>query len=128
MLARTSLALLITLAACSDSSSNTPDAAPPVDAVPATVTTVTCPATPAASISTSDTNDLSFMPSTASITVGQVIKFTMSLTHSVEADTTMSDPGLAVAKGATKCLMFTKAGTFGFHCNPHGFRGTVTVQ
>jgi plastocyanin len=128
MLVRTSLALLITLAACSDSSSSTVDAAPPIDASPPTAMMVTCPATPAASISTSDTNDLSFMPSSVSITVGQIVKFTMSLTHSVEADTTMSDPGLAVAKGATKCLMFTKAGTFGFHCNPHGFRGSVIVQ
>ena len=43
-------------------------------------------------------------------------------------NTTMSDPGLNVGFGATKCLRFTAPGTFGFHCTPHGFAGTVTVN
>jgi plastocyanin len=128
MLPRASLALLITLAACSSSSSsNTPDAAKPIDAPPPTVMEVTCPATPAASITAVD-DTFAFMPSAVSINVGQVVKFTMPGTHNVVPNPTMSDPGLNVKLGATTCLMFTHAGMFGFHCEPHGFPGTVTVQ
>jgi plastocyanin len=46
----------------------------------------------------------------------------------VTPDDTMSDPGLRVNYGETKCLMFTLKGTFGFHCVPHLFTGTVVVQ
>jgi plastocyanin len=52
----------------------------------------------------------------------------MSTTHNVVPTTTMSDPGLNVPFGGTKCLMFTKPGTFKFKCAPHGFSGTVTVN
>jgi plastocyanin len=41
---------------------------------------------------------------------------------------TTSDSGLHVNFNETKCLKFTKQGTFGFHCGPHGFLGTITVQ
>lgn len=131
MLVRASLALLFTLAACSDdSSSSTPDAATQGDAGGgATVTTVTCPATPAATISAKDGDNTAYMPSTASISVGQVVKFTMPSSHNVEPNTLMNtDPGLKVNLGETKCLMFTKAGTYAFYCVPHGFKGSVTVQ
>ena len=122
MLVRTSVALLITLAACSDSSSNTPDAAA------ATVTTVTCPATPAATITAMDGTN-AFMPTGVSISVGQVVKFTMPGTHNVVPNPLKpTDAGLQVNFNETKCLMFTKAGSFGFYCMPHGFPGTVTVQ
>jgi plastocyanin len=40
----------------------------------------------------------------------------------------MSDTGLNVGFGETKCLKFTKQGAFGFHCQPHSFTGTVTVN
>jgi len=88
---------------------------------------VTCPATPAASISAND-NMLVYTPSTASINVGQIVKFTMPSMHNVVPNATMSDPGLVVNFNTTTCLMFTHAGTFGFHCGPHGFMGTITVQ
>ena len=129
MLVRTSLALLITtLAACGDSSPNTPDAAAPVDAAPPTVTTVTCPGGTVPTITATDGIDTTYSPSTLLISVGQIVKFTMPSTHNVVPNPTMSDPGLVVGLNATKCLMFSKAGTFGFHCGPHSFVGTVTVQ
>ena len=128
MLVRASLALLFTLAACSDSSS-TPDAASQSDAAAATVTTVTCPATPAATVTATDGIDTTFSPKMTSITVGQVVKFTMPSTHNVVPNPpSMTDPGLMVNFNETKCLMFTKAGTFSFKCGPHSFAGTVTVQ
>jgi hypothetical protein len=30
--------------------------------------------------------------------------------------------------GATACLEFDKAGSFGFLCTSHSFTGTITVQ
>jgi len=125
MLVRTSLALLITLAACGDSSPNTPDAARPVDAAPPTVT---CPGGTVPTITATDGIDTTYSPSALSISVGQIVKFTMPSTHNVVPNPTMSDPGLVVGLSATKCLMFSKAGIFGFHCGPHSFVGTVTVQ
>jgi plastocyanin len=123
---RTSFALLITLTACGGSSSDTPDAARQIDAAAASVMAVTCPATPAASITAKDA-DMTFMPTAVTINIGQVVQFIMPATHNVAPNTTMSDPGLVVDFRQTKCLTFTRAGTFGFHCVPHGFSGTVTV-
>lgn len=123
---RKSFALLITLTACGGSS-DTPDAARQIDAATASVMAVTCPAAPAASITAIDSDITTFMPKAATISIGQVVKFTMPGTHNVVPNTTMSDPGLVVDFRETKCLMFTRAGTFGFHCVPHGFSGTVTV-
>ena len=129
MLARTSLALLITLAACSDSNSNTPDAAPASDAAGATVTTVTCPGGTVPTITATDGVDTTYSPKTLSIGVGQIVKFTMPSTHNVvPALTGTTDPGLMVNFNETKCLMFAKAGAFNFRCGPHSFVGTVTVQ
>ncbi len=49
--------------------------------------------------------------------------------HNVVPNTTgMTDAGLMVNLNETKCLMFTKAGTFNFKCGIHGFEGAVTVQ
>jgi plastocyanin len=123
---RSLLALLITLAAygCS-SSSSTPDAPPAV----ATVMAVTCPANPDASIMSSDLNSTSYIPGSVSIGVGQIVKFTMSPAHNVAPSLTgTTDTGLNVGFGATACLKFTKAGTFGFYCTVHLFTGTAVVQ
>jgi plastocyanin len=128
MLTRLSLALMLTLAACSDSGSNTPDAPKQIDAAAATVMAVTCPASPAAMVTASDGDNTKFMPSSVTISVNGIVEFIMPHTHNVAPNTTMSDPGLVVDYNTTKCLMFTNTGTFGFHCVPHGFSGTITVQ
>jgi plastocyanin len=127
MLPRASLALLIMLAACSSSNSKAPDAAPPIDAAPPTVMAVTCPGGTVPTVTTDD-NTFAFTPSSTTISLGQIVKFTTSLTHNVVPNPTASDPGLVVDFNKTKCLQFTHAGTFGFHCAPHGFAGTITVQ
>ena len=128
MLLRASLATLIMLAGCSDSGSSSPDAAPQADAPLPTVMAVTCPATVPATIMTVDITN-AFTPSSVTISVGQIVKFTMSSAHNVVPNPlAMTDAGLKVNFNETKCLMFTRAGTFGFQCMPHGFGGTVIVQ
>lgn len=126
MLGRISLALaFVVVAACGGGGST-----PSIDA-PASggnkVTTVDCATN--APTATVATQNFMFTPAATTIAVGQVVKFQLESVHDVVPDTsTTTDPGLAVGFGATACLKFTAAGTFGFKCQPHGFKGTITVQ
>jgi len=104
------------------------DTAPPIDAPPPTVFKVDCPATPDATIGTTAGLPFAYMPPTAMIPVNGVVQFVMPAIHDVEPNATMSDSGLHAPFNATTCLMFTKQGMFGFHCGPHLFQGTITVQ
>jgi len=122
----------VVLAACGGSDNKSVDATPVMIDSPAaqTVQTVTCPATPAATVTTSG---FMFAPMTTTVSQGQVVQFTMPSSHNVVAghvpsDSTIADPGLAVNFSETKCLMFTQAGMYGFHCGPHSFNGTIVVQ
>ena len=128
MLVRTSLALsLLALAACDDGGGGTPDA-PPTDAPASAVMEVTCPATPAATFVTQAS---SFSPASATINVGQVVKFESTAGHPIgpfNGNPAETDPGIAVAETRTKCLMFTRAGTFKFICTAHTYLGTLTVN
>lgn len=91
-----------------------------------TVVAVTCAGTlPTVTTSNGTT---AYMPSTTTISQGDVVKFVMSSKHDVTPDATGSDPGLVVAKGQTKCLKFTATGTFGFHCSAHATMGSIVVQ
>jgi plastocyanin len=91
------------------------------------VVTVDCATvTPAATIMTDDA-DFKFTPASATISVGSAVKFVMSGSHDVVPNTGQ-DAGLNVGLGQTACLKFTAAGTYSFHCGPHGFQGSVTVQ
>jgi plastocyanin len=109
---------LLLIAACSSSN----DAATPDAASTATVRAVDCATvTPAASITTTSN---AYTPNQSTIAVGGVIKWTLPAPHDVASTTA----GLVVDFGATKCLQFTAAGTFAYHCSAHGFTGSVTVQ
>src|SRR5689334_1783816 len=119
--------ICLAMAACGGSDGGNPADAKQADAAPATVLGVTCPATPAATVTT-DNATFSYAPASVTITQGQVVKFTMSSFHNVAPAAAMSDAGLSVGFGMEKCLMFTKAGTFKFKCDPHAFVGTVVVQ
>ena len=129
MFSRLSLALLIPLAACggSDDNSKNPDAAVQVDARAATVMEVTCPATVPITV-TVVASQYAYTPGNSPIPVGGIVMFTMGPDHNVVPNVSGSDPGLVVNFNQTKCLKFTAAGTFGFHCQPHGFQGSITVQ
>lgn len=125
--------VFLAVAACGgddDSNVSAPDAAPAIDAPAATVQSVTCPAAPDATVMTSGS---SYSPMMTTISQGQVVKFVMPADHNVvrghtPADSAISDPGVSVGFSETKCLMFTQPGTYGFHCGPHMFNGTVIVQ
>jgi plastocyanin len=98
-----------------------------IDAPQATVVAVTCPTTPDATVTTSG---FAYMAAQTTISVNQIIKFTMppGTNHDVSPDATGSDPGLHVDFNAIACLQFTHTGTFGFHCSIHGFTGSITVN
>jgi plastocyanin len=130
MLIRSSLALLIALAACKSSSSSTPDGGKQTDAPGPSVVAVACPDTVPLTVDVPD-GDLKFVfvPASNPITVGDTVKFTTHADHNVVPDPTAAktDPGLTVNQNATKCLEFTQTGTFGFMCGIHSFKGAITV-
>jgi plastocyanin len=92
------------------------------------VMSVTCPTTADAMVTVSAGGG-SYSPMTQNVPVNAVVKFVMTPTHDAKPNTQgMTDPGLTVGFGETKCLKFTQAGTYGFFCSAHGFNGTITVQ
>jgi plastocyanin len=105
------------------------DQPPPIDAPPPTVFAVTpCPATVAQLVTATTNIPYAYQPPASSIHVDDVVQFQMPAIHNVVPNATSSDSGLEVNFGETKCLKFTKPGTFGFHCSPHGFAGSVNVN
>ncbi len=116
--------LSMVLAACGSDSTKKTDA--PMQASQ-TVNQVNCPATPDATVTTTDAT-FSYSPNAVTINQNGIVKFTMSAIHDVVPNSTGSDPGLNVGFNTTACLQFTAKGTFGFHCGPHGFTGTITVN
>ena len=102
--------------------------APMIDAPPPTALTVDCATvTPVATITTTS-GVFAYSPPSATINVNDVVEFMMASSHNVVPDATMSDTGLHVGFGETKCLQFTVAGEFHFHCQPHGFHGVITAN
>lgn len=98
-----------------------------VDAVPSSVVEVACPANPASTVTAPG---FSFTITQATITVGDIVQFTMPGTHSVVSGSPAgtNDGRFSVGFNTTKCFRFTEAGTFEFWCNPHQFTGTLTVN
>jgi plastocyanin len=125
------LFVLLAFAACGgDDGGTTVDAPKGIDAKPVTVLEVQCPATPAGTVMTTDSS-FTFMPMQTMINQGGIVQFTTSLTHNVVPGSNAfpdADLGLSVGFDMTKCLMFTQTGTYGFHCGPHGFVGSIIVQ
>jgi plastocyanin len=118
--------VVLALAAC------TSDPAPSVDAPSSTsIATVDCATvTPAATVTTTmmaTPESDQYMPKMSTITMGGVVKFVMPNAHNVAANTG-TDAAVSVGFGETKCLRFTMPGTYNFHCVPHGFQGSVTVN
>ena len=133
MSARHAWFLLLSLAACSGESPSgtTPDAAIAIDAAVSSVVEVTCPASVPLSVDVPDAmSSFVFTPSAnPPLPVGSIVKFTTHSAHNVVPNTIRpTDPGLRVDYNSTKCLHFTKPGSFGFNCQPHGFAATITIQ
>jgi plastocyanin len=118
---------LLALAACGGDGGNDPVDAPRTDAPAATVMTVTCPA---GSVPTITTQSSSFDMPTMTIARGSIVKFVSTSTHPVGPfpGGQMTDPGITVPEGQTRCLMFTATGTFKFICTVHSYLGTITVN
>lgn len=112
-----SCSALITFAACSSSDSTGADAASA-----GVATEVDCATATSAPVIANA--GLTYSPAATTITAGSVVKFTLGATHDVASNVS----GLIVPLGGTKCLKFATAGTYTFHCTPHGFVGTITVQ
>ena len=111
---------LLLIAACGggDDGAVAPDAEVGVD----NVTEVSC--TGATIAATITTGAGTYSPTSATISVGEIVEFTPASTHDVNGD----DPGLTVPFGGDLCFSFDTAGTYGFHCSAHGFQGTVIAQ
>lgn len=129
MLVRNSLAIsILALAACGgDDGGAAIDAPAGIDAPAATVMAVTCPGGTLPTIMTQAT---SFNPASTTISRGQIIQFVSTATHPIGPypGGQMTDPGIVVPEGQTKCLMFTATGTFKFICTVHSYVGTVIVN
>lgn len=96
------------------------------DAPAATVVEVNpCPATPDATVIT---QNFDYSPKMTTISQGQVVQFMLESSHDVAPLPPMTDSGLRVGFGQTKCLRFTQAGTFNFKCTPHSFTGSIIVN
>lgn len=119
--------LSIGLLACGDDGGTTPQVDAPNNT--AAVKAVTCPATADAAVTTNAAGT-AFEPASSTISVNGIVQFTMTSSHNVVPNSAggMTDAGLTVNFGETKCLQFTTAGTYHFKCNPHGFAGSITVQ
>ena len=120
---------ILALTACDDGGGDggTPDAPRP-DAQTAKVMEVTCPATTPVTFTTQAS---SFNPSTATITMGQIVKFvSTSVDHPIGpiGGDPLSDPALRVPATQTKCFTFLATGTFKFICTVHSYLGTLTVN
>ncbi len=134
MLGRISLAMMLVLAACGSSSDPPAGVDAPasgVDAAPATVVEVS-PCTGEV-VTIESTGGFRFDngagSSMVTINQGEIVKFISGAPHNVIPVMPMSDPGLTVGFGATKCLRFTKTGTYKFRCQPHSnMTGSVTVN
>lgn len=124
------VALLVVASAC-ETGGGGGNPLPAVDAAPdsppvAVVELSSCPSAVAATIEDSATR---FIPNTATISIGDVVKFVITAEHFVIPNTlTTTDDALRIGRGQTKCFRFNVTGTYGFLCGVHSFTGTITVQ
>jgi plastocyanin len=127
-MAKTMAALFLVLGACGGGDDGgSGDDTPDIDAAAASVVEVDCAtATIAQTITTSG---FAYSPATATISVGEVVEFTPMASHDVASGNPGSPDGLfSVGLAGQGCFQFNEAGTYPFHCTPHQFAGTLTVQ
>jgi plastocyanin len=120
--------MLIMLAACGGDDGGTNTMIDAMGSASNKVVEVTCPGAVDGMVTVNATGD-AYVPKTQTVPPNAVVKFMITPGHDVTPNPqTTTDPGLKVPLGATKCLKFTTAGSYGFFCTPHGFSGTITVQ
>jgi plastocyanin len=122
MIAKTMPALLLALAACGDDGGGGGDDVQDPDASAADIQSVTCAgATIAATVTT---EGFTFSPTQTTISAGEIVQFSPMSGHDVASD----DGLFSVPLAGEGCFQFNTAGTYQFHCTPHGFTGQVIVQ
>jgi plastocyanin len=119
ILAKSMPALLLALAACGGGGddASTPDASSGAD-----VQEVSC--TGATIAVTFTTSGFAYSPASDTISVGEIVRFSPEASHDVVSNDSLFSVGL----GGDGCFQFNTAGTYVFHCTPHGFTGTLTVE
>jgi len=70
------------------------------------------------------TDGLAYSPNAVTISAGEVVEIHPGATH----DALSNDGYFHVGLGEDVCLRFDEVGSYVFHCVPHGFTGTITVQ
>lgn len=119
--------VLVVLAACGGSDS--PHADEPAPAPPAGETddlsAVAVDCASATIAQTVTTPGFFFQPAQTTIKVGDVVKLAPSPDHDVVSD---SSADFSLSLGEEGCFRFDVAGTYPFHCRPHGFKGTIVVE
>ena len=95
---------------------------------PTAIVRVACPTTPDLVVTTGGApTKYIYTPNNQTIQQGQIVEFTMPLSHDVFPDTG-TDPGIHVKFGEDGCRQFMAKGTFPFHCSVHLFAGSITVN
>lgn len=98
------------------------DATAPDASTAAAVTEVDCASATIAELIVTD--GAAYSPNAVTISAGEVVRFQPAATHDVASN----DGLFSVGFGGDGCFRFDEAGSYTFHCTPHGFSGTVTVQ
>lgn len=123
------LVLAIAVSACGGDDGGTSTPKDSSGSNTATVQKVTCSGTPAKV--TADAGQMTKYTystgATLSVSVGDLVEFQMPANHNVRPGSG-TDPALTVDYSQDVCFKFTKAGTYNFYCQPHGFTGSLTVQ
>lgn len=114
---------LITLAACSTTTS-------PAGSTSTPVSTPTTPNTPAASSASITLANFAFSPASITVKAGTKVTWTNkdSTTHTVTSDTGVFNSG-NLAPNASFSFTFSNTGTFTYHCSIHpSMTGSIVVQ
>ncbi|MEO8273319.1 MAG: cupredoxin domain-containing protein [Chloroflexota bacterium] len=125
------LSLGLVLAACSGGST-TPTSGPGATTAPGSTTAASAPcadSTDTTLVATSVADNTWTQPVSAK--VGDVITWTNGDTvpHRVQLDDNSCGMAANIAGGATGSLVFSKAGTYPFHCAVHAsMKGTITIS
>lgn len=128
-LAKTLPALFLVLAACGggDDGGGGDDTQDPDASGGGDVESVSCDGATIAQTFT--TSGFAYSPTEATVAVGSIVQFMPGSGHDVASGNPGSPDGLfSVGFAGNGCFQFNAAGTYRFHCTPHQFAGTLTVE
>ena len=126
IMAKLTVALFLVLGGCGDDGGGGDDQ-PDIDAGAEAVESVSC--TGATIAQTITTDGFAYSPVDSTISVGEIVQFSPLATHDVQSGNPGSPDGLfTVGLGGTGCFQFNEAGDYPFHCGPHQFAGSLTVE